>query len=842
LRLWKKAVSVVTSAALLASLLVTAAAPAALAAITQTSAGNVAQGTTSAGTATFLFTENTVNALQNTGTMTVTIDDAAPGTGSVAWAGTPVVSAPASLGASATIVGADLIISITGFDNANIETISITGLRVWASSDAVPGAVVATLSDSHATDAIMGAFVAVNVTATGTLAATLPATGTDAERTVAVNVTSACGFAVTALPVPSNATFSPVADPRAITAVAAGPGTGQQTLTFAAGTTTHASGTAVSQTVPNCAPTALASPATVVRAAALSSDGVPTVFPGENNSPAADLNVNEPIAGFLAVGTTLTFAIVTPGVVFSMTPDPDVYAPGLTLSAPVLAADRRSVTVTVTTASTALAAFEEIELDGILYDVATTVPGGTFVEVSLALSGGLIVTGSPAANAVVFRGIDATAPTPTVFIGENNQPTGLVRLTERAAGFFQAGPGPNNILAVCDTAVAYDFTFAPWARVVGGDLRLREGAVASPDNIVQGIPGDPGCYIWYVWTGSTVASTIEIGNATFTSGPLINVHVNQPPGLVAMQIFSGNETTYDDTMIATVGFAVAAFRTQVAVTALSQPLILRGATSRTGGIQIAETAHGQLKLGQNICVQILPRTALGFIQARQDTFIHALTTAQLPVVTATGGLVISPVTVGDRNCEDNNFIDGPAATQATSFSFRVLQQSTAGNGRLVIDNINVITLADAPFGPVLFNVFGYGVSPTVVDFQATVSPARIGERARLSISAVSALGRDPATGYNTRSPKVQVANRWVTWKFAGGDALAGQRVNVLVARRIAGAWGGPRYLRSAWADANGIVTVMLRQPAGTVLNVRIQWPGDANHAVSTSRALGAHWR
>jgi hypothetical protein len=151
------------------------------------------------------------------------------------------------------------------------------------------------------------------------------------------------------------------------------------------------------------------------------------------------------------------------------------------------------------------------------------------------------------------------------------------------------------------------------------------------------------------------------------------------------------------------------------------------------------------------------------------------------------------------------------------------------------------------------------VAPTVpngtpVSVAVTVSRAGVGvlgspvtvatviEQRTLSISAVSALGFRPTAGYDARSSKVQVANRWVTWRFSGGDVLANQRVNVLVASRIDGAWGGPRYLRSAWADANGIVTVTLRRPAGTVLNVRIQWPGNAMYRVSTSRALGAHWR
>ena len=79
-------------------------------------------------------------------------------------------------------------------------------------------------------------------------------------------------------------------------------------------------------------------------------------------------------------------------------------------------------------------------------------PAGTFVSVGLALSGGLLVARVPNTNAVVFRGISATAPMPTVYIGENNQATGLVTLTEQAAGFFQSGTGDNNVIAVCTTA------------------------------------------------------------------------------------------------------------------------------------------------------------------------------------------------------------------------------------------------------------------------------------------------------------------------------------------------------------------------------------------------------
>ena len=128
LNLMKKAVSAATSAALLASLLATAVAPAALASISQTSAGNVQQGTTSVGTATFLFTENAKDALEATGTMTVTIYDDGRGN-TVTWAGTPVISAPDSLGASVSIADNVRRIKITGYDNNNVETITSPASR-----------------------------------------------------------------------------------------------------------------------------------------------------------------------------------------------------------------------------------------------------------------------------------------------------------------------------------------------------------------------------------------------------------------------------------------------------------------------------------------------------------------------------------------------------------------------------------------------------------------------------------------------------------------------------------------------------------------------------------------
>ena len=63
--------------------------------------------------------------------------------------------------------------------------------------------------------------------------------------------------------------------------------------------------------------------------------------------------------------------------------------------------DRLSATVTVNTASLVPAT---ITLSSILYDVASTVPAGTFVSVGLTTSAAQAVLPATNTNAVVFRG------------------------------------------------------------------------------------------------------------------------------------------------------------------------------------------------------------------------------------------------------------------------------------------------------------------------------------------------------------------------------------------------------------------------------------------------------
>ena len=103
MKLRRKGMSIAFTATLLSSLLMTIAAPIVLGLVTVTSAGNVPRGGTSAGTATFQFTENAVGCFDSAplpagNELNVQITDFA-GASTVHFVGTPTVVAPGSLGA-----------------------------------------------------------------------------------------------------------------------------------------------------------------------------------------------------------------------------------------------------------------------------------------------------------------------------------------------------------------------------------------------------------------------------------------------------------------------------------------------------------------------------------------------------------------------------------------------------------------------------------------------------------------------------------------------------------------------------------------------------------------------
>jgi hypothetical protein len=865
LNLMKKALSLGTSAALVASLLATVGAPAALATIAVTTpVGTFAQGTTSATAGVWTFTENSAAALSTTGTMTVTIT---PGgttpTGSVAFVGTPVLTGNVgSLGASASLTAPNVLtITITGNDPLNVETLVVSGLQISASANASQGNIVATLGG---TSSVYSAFQGGSYTATGKLAQAY-GVGTTSWL-VAVDSTSACDFAGTNTVTVGSETLTP-------TGVGTKTVGGQQLFATNAFSVNHLANEVVTQSVPlggpgtNCSLTTLPSPGTVAAALTFDAPATPTVYPGENFAPAGDLTLHENAStgiGYIAAGDVITAKIATAGVTFSVAPvataygnstignttsSPDNRAAGFSFVATptnsnpalgVLSADKTSVSWTVNTASSGLV---RLVVSGIQYNVASTVAGGGSVSVGVTVTGDLVNPASQA-NAVFARPVTATSTSTNVYIGETNQAAGTISIVENSAGTFTDGTGSYNTFETCLTT-GEAFSSAPSATVTVGNLSLRSGlAAVLPGTAVVGTPftsntGNSQCYYWTVWSASTVASTITI------SGINVDVPSTLATGNtnVAVSIGSVSSMTLSNAIILTI--ATRLFRHQVAVTALSQPVIPAGAlAAAVGNIQIAETGYGQLKANEVICVGVLPRTTNGL--RTQDTFIAAMNTASLPTLLGANGIVVNNVTMGacDNNTYNYLYTGLSPAPQgyARTFGFTIAQQSLTSNGMVTIGNLLFSTTADAPTGPVSVAVWGVGGAPTSLQFEATVSNARIGVAPKLNIAANSALGLNPTSGYTMKTPKYQAVGKYVTWKFTGGPALAGQRVNVLVAKHINGAWGGPVYYKSAWADANGIVTFAWTSKTAAAINVRVQWPGTIAYAVSTSKALGAYYK
>ena len=856
--IWKKAISVGTSAALLASLLITAVAPAALASVTVTSVGSIPVGGTSASELTLLFTERSkagaacpvqsppdpdLLGLNNAaGQLVFTINDV--NGGDVTFSGTAVKSAPGSLGTvTATASGNALTISWTASDCANVETIQITGLKIAAAATAMPGPVNAVLTGDFA-----AFFVApTTATATGVIQdSNTLAAGADAAD---ILVSSVCSFAVTGAPATTaNAFFSDLSDGRAVTAAPA-PVAGLQTVTFAAGTAAHPAGTTVTQVVnyvAACPAGALVGAVGVIGDSLIynAPGGQTRLNPAENNQFVDfNLSATERTAGFLKVDATITLTIATAGVTFSQAPrvsdNSDLVlfgVSGTNTSYGVLSADRKSATWTVTTASTSPST---ITFYNLYYDVASTVAVGTKVDVTLATSAGAVVPTSRS-NAVVGRVLTATSTSPVVYIGENNQTAGQVTVAEVGPGFFQAGAGSNNTLAICLTYNTFEneqFASAPWAKVTAGDLKLREGNVASSDNVVQGTAfyssGYPfACYYWTIWSASTAASTIVLsGDEAGTMGVKINVPAGSPTGPVTASIRTGDISSGTFSMMLEVRaqIAVRQFRNQVAVTALSQPTIPVGSNgSAVGDIQIQETANGQLKFNERICVEIVPNQNWNSLF---DAFLTGMNTANVPVVTASNGILVNAVSMSANGCQGENRISG---TLVESFSFYVTQQSVTGNGKLVISNIKYATVNDAVEGPVMVNVYGFGLSNTIIDFQALISNARIGVKPAITIGSATALGTTMIGPFTTPT-KTAALNHRITWRFSGGSALAGKRVQIWVATRNAdGSWGAWSRLTGRTADGAGNAFFWTKYDSAKRISVRAFFPGDATYRASWS--------
>ncbi len=454
MNLMKKAVSAATSAALLASLLATAVAPSVAASTLVTTAGVVPVGGTSATPASFQFCENTATSwpAATTGTITVTI---APYSGLAtnvsftnATGGAPVptfTQNPGGVGASATASGNVLTVTIGGGDGVNVLCFTVGNLYISALAGTATGAITATTGGTVAAST----YASATTSAAGTLAVSSLSTDTS----FLVNVSSSCNFAAVGTLTGSTAAGDYIIggnDGGTNATAPSGLIAGQQTIHIgtALGVALPA-GTAVTQAnVPNCSISALASPGTVGNAVTQTAV-TGSVNPGEQNQATGSTTITETAAGYLAAGTVLTFTISAPttGVTFSTSPTAFVTGgTGLTLGSGttsalcVLQFGGTSCQVTVYSASTAAASITlaGATTAGILLDMATTVANGTAVNVTVTGSPAIVVNVSSNTIANASRVIVGVATQPTVYINYNDQPSGMISLTEAGAGFFTA--------------------------------------------------------------------------------------------------------------------------------------------------------------------------------------------------------------------------------------------------------------------------------------------------------------------------------------------------------------------------------------------------------------------
>ncbi|MBI2763886.1 MAG: hypothetical protein HYX54_09100 [Chloroflexi bacterium] len=836
---FKKAFSVGMSAALLATLFATTVAPAVLAAAPGTaavgSAGSVPRAGTSAAAATFTFTEADINDWSSAGTLTVTIKDSGDFS-TVTFTGTPTLVAPDSLGASVSVSGNTFTVTTTDWDPLKTEQFSVQGLKIKATAGAALGAIKTTYSGTGP----FGGYFDSAPKATGTLVNTVFATNTSAL----VNVTSVCDFAATGGGNGLYAFAGGTAESLAGTASARI--AGQQTLTIAAAANGHAAGTAVSQTLASCpaAVGVLASAGTVVDSLALTVDDGPFgVQPGLFNQDLGTFKLAERTDPMFTVGTVISATITTAGVVWSNAIDANTHGSALELAneTSTLSADRKTVTWTVGTASLAGTAGYMHENGTWSVDVAANAVLGSTVDVTVT-AGSLLVTPTKVTLGYINNVIAGTAATPIVYIGENDQQTGMVTLNEAAVGSFTAG-GSNNTFSVSLDSGYEFFTRAPFAVVTASNLKLRDpGTLLGVTSLVGVLSDGNRTATWTIYSASTdVPAKIDIRGSNATGGVLdagslnggrINVANNSPIGTVNLNIASGTATSQTD--FAILPIAVRAFRSGVVVTALSQPTIPKGSADSLGGdITITETLTGQLRSGQWVCASILPRSSNFLIQ---DTFLKTANTNDRPVITATpgSGLVVGPVSPG---CvQDNN----TATNTTNSFEFMIVQQAFAPNlGKITISNIHFITVADAPTGAVLLSVYGgLNESETATNFQTIVSNATIGTPAPFMFNTTGTALGNTLTGPFTASTKISTGG-YITWRFDGGAAVAGKTIQIWAYKKVGlftNPWSAPYLLTTRVANASGVAYANITSGSVIWLSIRPVLP-----ATATTPAVWGSW-
>lgn len=795
-------------------------------AVTTSGFGNLARGGTSAA-GTFTITEGAVGNFVD-GTVTVTPFSSAgvSGTGTTAvWFDPlfqPTATVAAGIGSVSASVSAGgvLTITISGTDATKLDNFTISGLKVKAGATAALGAVQFRYTTTGTNLGL------INATASGTLTIN---TGTGVQSPSYTLAAGSPAFQVTnttATPPISNATFvGGVTESVALTAAS---GT-NVTANFS---TNHPSGTTFSQTVQA---QWFPQGATVVDTAALAAVSAPIVLPGVNNQTAGNLTVTLGNAGFIPAAATLTFAITTAGVQFSALPTSVVTSGGaadFAVGTGVLSLDRKSITYTVTTASSTN--LQVLTISGIKYDVALSATAGALVNVTLSISGGIAVSGSPAANAQIAQTIIGSGAVPTIIIGNNDQATGLLTIRESAAGTLpDISTSANDKIVVCLTSVGETFNRAPWFVVTAGDLKLNVGGLAATQAKATLGSGNT-CAFVQVYTASTVASTIEVragvdaaNTAPKPSGPnngaTVNVASTATPGPTTVQVSISATGAAGVAQGAPVVVAMRALAGTPIVAAVSQPFVQAGGINQPAGdITITEGSTGNFVPGETITLTLVGQT----LSINADTFFANTSGVGMPIVTTNNGT--------------SGLVASLTAMTTSTITVTVNNGAVGALGVITISgikyNVNVGT-ANGPVFLMVAKALGGGAA-----FSSVVSNATIGAPAAVAISADSALGATKVGPFSTTT-KVAALGKYVTWRFRGGSALAGKTVQIWVQTKNAdGSWGASTKLTARVADGSGNAYFWWKSSAAKWISVRAYYAGDATHSASWSPARQGRWR
>ncbi len=461
------------------------------------------------------------------------------------------------------------------------------------------------------------------------------------------------------------------------------------------------------------------------------------------------------------------------------------------------------------------------------------------------------VIGSPVTVGYVNNTVDGTAQSvPSVIIGANDQATGTVVIREATSGMLGAGV-LTNVLRVCyvsNTGKAEVFTRAPWLVVTNGDLKLRANSdpsvpsgAATPGTGVRGYIGAGGtsCAQWIVSNYSTTASTLEIrGSASDgtmlasgpNNGPHVNVDAQQKPGPVTLSLwqmpldwFNFGSIPASLTQFDLVQNAVRVYGANVAVAAVSQPELKKGALNQPAGdVTITESATFQLGnyswwLGgvqQAIWFQIVPnnsRDALPSVYFNTDRVVPVVSTnsSESGLIAHFGGWYGNTTFTVITDQRAFVPIAGawvPGKITVSGMQYSVTNDAAYGPVQLQVCSTGTLSTSD-PSGwsvcPAVYGQLGVArAAENAANFNQTVSNAKVADQAAI-LGAIAPGVAGPYSERWTFNTVIVPKNTYVTLRLqAVKGAVVGDRIEIWGRAGKTGTW---KKLTTRLVGGNGYI-------------------------------------